>query len=141
MATFRLKIVTTRGLQFDGEVNQVTVRTTEGPEGILAHHMDMVAPLGAGLALVDLGDSLPVRRAACIGGMVIVHDNEVTLLPAVFDLAEDIDLERTEISMMMAQEVLSKKVQETDAGELMLAEARLKRALVRKAVVESAPLR
>ena len=52
MNTFSLKIVTPDGLQFDGQVEELIVRTTSGDMGILAGHISCVAPLGMGRATV-----------------------------------------------------------------------------------------
>ena len=64
--------------------------------------------------------------------MVTVIDGAVSLVPTTFEWAEDIDAQRAEESLQRAQAVLSgKNVPDTD---LVLAKARLRRALVRKGV-------
>ncbi len=130
MIGFSLKIVTPDGIQFDGTAQQLNVRTTSGDVAILARHINYVAPLGMGEAsvLVD-GEK---RYAACIGGMVSVVDGDVTLVPTTFEWAEKIDVDRVLRSMQRAEDVLAK----SDASdlEISLAEARMKRALVRKSV-------
>ena len=72
------------------------------------------------------------RYAACIGGMVSVVNGSVTLVPTTFEWAEKIDVERVEMSQHRAQTILSDKTS-TDT-DIRLAEARMKRALVRKGV-------
>ena len=130
MMSFPLKIVTPDGLIYDGEAEQLNVRTIGGDVGILARHMDYVAPLGMGQATIITGG---IRRtAACIGGMVSVKNGEVTLVPTTFEWADQIDPERAERSAQRAQQKLQQA--DADAVELKLAEARLKRALVRKSV-------
>ena len=52
MTPFALKIVTPYGLAYEGQVEELIVRTTTGDLGILAGHMDCVAPLGMGRATV-----------------------------------------------------------------------------------------
>ena len=130
MTTFQLKIVTPDGLQYEGPAEQLSVRTTSGDVGILAGHINFVAPLGMGEATVLVVGQK--RRAACIGGMVSVVNGAVTLLPTTFEWAEEIDVSRAEASEARAQEVLQSK--DASDGELVLAKARLKRALVRKSV-------
>ena len=71
------------------------------------------------------------RRAACMGGMVSMIDGECRLLATTFEWAEDIDKERAERSKARAEAILAQK---TDAREMELAQARLKRALVRSSV-------
>lgn len=130
MTAFQLKIVTPDGLQYEGPAEQLSVRTTSGDVGILAGHINFVAPLGMGEAMVLVEGQK--RRAACIGGMVSVVNGVVTLLPTTFEWAEEIDVSRAEASEARAQEVLQSK--DASDGELVLAKARLKRALVRKSV-------
>ena len=133
MTPFPLKIVTPDGLLFDGEAEEILVRTTSGDAAILAGHINYVAPLGMGRAVVISGGNR--RTAACIGGMLSVVDGAVTLVPTTFEWAESIDLSRAEASLQRADKVLhDKQASDTD---LRLAEARLRRALVRKSVASN----
>lgn len=131
MTPFKLKIVTPDGLIFDGEAEKLIVRTIGGDVAILARHIDYVAPLGMGRAVVESNGSR--RSAACIGGMLSVSGGEVTLVPTTFEWSDRIDLERAERSYERADKVLH----DTNASDtdIALAEARLHRALVRKSVV------
>jgi F-type H+-transporting ATPase subunit epsilon len=130
MNSFPLKIVTPDGLIFDGQAEQLTVRTTSGDMGILAGHINCVAPLGMGRAIVVTGGKK--RYAACIGGMLSVVDGTVTLVPTTFEWADKIDAERAEAAYQRADQILkSKSATDTD---IRLAEAKLHRALVRKSV-------
>ena len=135
MREFSLKIVTPDGVKYDGPAQELIVRTTTGDLGILAGHISCVAPLGMGLATVVIGEEK--RYAACIGGMVSVLNGEVTLVPTTFDWAEKIDLSRAEASEERARRILADKT--STETELCMAEARLKRALVRKSVATYRP--
>ena len=130
MTPFHLKIVTPDGLAYDGIAEELIVRTTSGDLGILAGHMDCVAPLGMGRATILVDGKK--RYAACIGGMLSMLDGKATLVPTTFEWAEDIDLKRADASYNRAKTILDSR-NSTDT-ELRLAEARLKRALVRKGV-------
>lgn len=130
MTPFPLKIVTPDGLIYDGQAEEVVVRSTSGDLGFLAGHVNCVAPLGMGRATIVMDGKR--RYAACIGGMISVVDGKVTLVPTTFEWAESIDAARAEASRLRAEEVLRRKdVSDTD---LRLAKARLLRALVRKNV-------
>ena len=130
MTPFFLKIVTPDGLKFEGQVEEVIVRTTNGDLGIQAGHVNCVAPLGMGRAMV-LSEGQK-RYAACIGGMVSMINGELHIVATTFEWADQIDLNRAEASAKRAQDVLSNKnAAQTD---IRMAEARLKRALVRKGV-------
>ena len=130
MTPFSLKIVTPDGVRFDGQAEELIVRTTTGDMGILAGHINCVAPLGMGRATVIV-DGVK-RYAACIGGMVSVVDGAVSLVPTTFEWADSIDVARAERSLERAQAVLDNKASaDTD---LVMAKARLRRALIRKDV-------
>ena len=130
MNSFPLKIVTPDGLIFDGQAEQLTVRTTSGDMGILAGHINCVAPLGMGRVIVVTGGKK--RYAACIGGMLSVVDGTVTLVPTTFEWADKIDADRAEAAYQRADQILKSK-SATDT-EIRQAEAKLHRALVRKSV-------
>ena len=130
MTPFSLKIVTPDGLKFDGQAEELIVRTISGDLGVMAGHVNCVAPLGMGRAtIITDGEK---RYAACIGGMLSVLNGEVTLVPTTFEWADEIDTARANASYEKAQTLLqSKTASETD---IRLAQARLKRALIRKSV-------
>ena len=130
MTPFSLKIVTPDGLAFDGQAEELTVRTTTGDIGILAGHLNCVAPLGMGRATVVIDGQK--RYAACIGGMLSVVNGAVTLVPTTFEWAESIDAARAQLSQERAEKILNN--QESSSTDIQLAEARLHRALVRKSV-------
>lgn len=130
MTPFNLKIVTPDGLIYDGQAEELVVRTTGGDVAILARHIDYVAPLGMGRAIVVANGQR--RSAACIGGILSVSGGEVTLVPTTFEWSDQIDANRAEKSLQRAEGVLSKK--DASDTEIQLAEARLKRALIRKSV-------
>lgn len=132
MNTFALMIVTPDGVQFDGQAEELVVRTTTGDMGILAGHINCVAPLGMGMATVMVDGQK--RYGACIGGMVSVLNGQVKLVPTTFEWADKIDLARAKASGQRAKDVLENK-SSTDT-DLRLAEARLKRALIRQSVAQ-----
>ena len=133
MTPFSLKIVSPDGMEYEGMAEELIVRTTTGDIGILAGHTPCVAPLGMGRATIVVDGEK--RYAACIGGMLSVSSAGVTLVPTTFEFAEDIDTARAEASYQRAQEVLSSK--DASDTDVRLAEARLRRALVRKSVAST----
>jgi len=130
MKSFPLKIVTPDGVKYDGEVEQLIVRTTTGDIGILAGHVNCVAPLGMGRASIQVDGKK--RYGACIGGMVSMMNGHASLVPTTFEWADEIDADRAEASYQRAKQTISDK--STSDTDLRLAEARLRRALVRKGV-------
>lgn len=133
MATFALKIVTPDGCAFDGQAVRLVCRTITGDVAILARHSDYCTALGMGDAHVVLEDG-SVRHAACMGGMLSVMDGHCNLVATTWEWAEEIDKARAEASKARAEALLAQK--NLDARELELAQARLKRALVRTAVAK-----
>ena len=132
MTPFPLKIVTPDGLQFEGMAEELILRTSTGDMGILAGHVNCVASLGMGRATVVIDGKK--CYAACIGGMVSVVDGVVTLVPTTFEWAENIDQARAERSAANAKTVIDSK--DSSAADIQLAQARLKRALVRSNVAK-----
>lgn len=132
MTPFSLKIVTPDGVKFDGQAEELIVRTVTGDMGILAGHTSCVSPLGMGQATIIVDGKK--RYAACIGGMVAVIGGRVDLVPTTFEWAEDIDLKRAENAADRAKEIIGNK--DSSDAEIRLAQARLKRALVRSSVAK-----
>ena len=132
MESFGLTIVTPDGEVFRGQAEELIVRTVSGDMGILAGHINCVAPLGMGLATVITAGQK--RYGACIGGMISVLDGQVKLVPTTFEWADQIDEKRAESSEERAKAILADK--SSSQTDLRLAEARLKRALIRRRVYE-----
>lgn len=133
MTSFPLKIVTPDGLIFDGEAEELVVRSTTGDVAVLAKHTNFVTPLGMGRAVIVSGG---IRRtAACIGGMLSVVNGSVTLVPTTFEWSDKIDLERADAAYQRANAIL--KNPQASENDLKLAEAKLRRALVRKSVASN----
>ena len=131
MATFPLKIMTPDGVAFDGAVTSVSCRTINGQLQLLARHIDICTALGMGEAHIKLEDGT-VRRAACMGGMLSMLGGECHLLATTFEWADAIDAERAARSKARAEVLLAQK--NLDKRDMQLAEARLRRALVRSSV-------
>ena len=135
MNTFSLTIVTPDGLRYEGQAEELIVRAVSGDMGILAGHINCVAPLGMGMATVKIDGEK--RFGACIGGMVTVLDGAVKLVPTTFEWAEGIDVARAKASEARAKEILADKT--SSDTDIRLAEARLKRSLIRQSVAAYKP--
>jgi F-type H+-transporting ATPase subunit epsilon len=84
-----------------------------------------------GEAQVVLSDGTR-RFAACIGGMLSMMNGECSLLATTWEWKEEIDEARADAAKRRAEEMIARKGL-TDR-EYKLAEAKLKRALVRLSV-------
>ena len=130
MKEFHLQIVTPDGLEFDGMAESLLVRTDDGDVQFLAGHVDYMASLGTGRAKVKVGGK--DKLAAASGGFVICSGGEVKLVAVTFEFADDIDVERAKRSKARAEEEIRRA---TNDKELLLAKARLRRAMSRIDVV------
>ena len=131
MSGFRLQIVTTEGSLFDGEAEALRLRTSEGYVSIRAGHADYIAALDIGRVTVTQNGKS--RNAACGGGFLSVEKGEVRLVATTFEYAEDIDTERAEQAKKRAEKRLAEAKADKD---ILLAKAKLSRALNRLAVVK-----
>ena len=128
MATFRLRVVSMDGLEYDGEVQRIKLRTIHGDLAILARHMNYVTAIGMGTATVVMEDGTE-RKAACIGGMLSMMNNLCRVIPTTWEWGDEIDLERAMDAKRRAEERLAESNLEEQAR--VNAEAKLYRALVR----------
>ena len=131
MTTFHLTVVTPDGCAFDGQAERVVYRAIDGDLAILAKHGDYCTALGMGDAHIVDADGQR-RRAACMGGMLTVLNGDVHLVATTWEWAEEIAQARAAASKKRAEEILARK--DLDEREYELAQARLKRALVRTSV-------
>jgi len=133
MTTFHLQVVTPDGCAFDGQAERVVCRTIQGDVCILARHSNYVTALGMGDAhVIDAEGN--TRHAACMGGMLSVMNGEVRLVATTWEWADQIDEARAAASKARAEAILERT--DLDDREQQLAEARLKRALVRTSVAK-----
>ena len=109
------------------------MRAVTGDLTILPRHINYVTPLGMGAAKVVTDGK--ARMAACIGGMLAVTDGQVRVIATTFEWVEQIDAARAQRALERAQQKLAAPEQLTKQ-ELALAEAELKRALVRTSLVK-----
>lgn len=126
MTPFKLQIITPEKKVFDGETEQIIVRTTVGDVGILNGHEPYCAALGVGQMRIMINGEY--RRAATSGGIIKVSKEGTTILVQTCEWADEIDVKRAEAARDAAEE--RKKSAHSDR-ELMLAEAKLARALNR----------
>lgn len=127
MSTFSLQIITPEKVFFEGTVQRVIIRTTEGDVGILAKHEKYVAALPSGPVKITMEDGTE-RLAALSGGAVKVSPAQTAILANAVEWAEDIDVDWAKRS---EQDALRRKENSKDQQELEYAEMKLKRALNR----------
>ena len=127
MSTFPLQIITPEKIFFDGEVQRLIIRTSEGDAGILAKHEKYVAALPAGPVKVTMPDGTE-RIAALSGGAVKVSPQKTVLLANAVEWAEDIDIDWAKRS---EEDARRRKENSSSQEEMKYAELKLQRALNR----------
>jgi len=100
--TFRVEIVSADRLVWEGEATQLTAMTTEGEVGILAHHIPLIATLGAGTAEVTASDGS--RQVIAVdGGFVSVGLDLTAIISPYAQMAMDINIDEARRVMLDLQ--------------------------------------
>ena len=126
MKSFHIEIVTPDGIEYDGMVESLLVRTDDGDVEILAGHTDLVASVSVGRARIIVDGQK--RFASVNGGFLAVKDGAVRLCAITFEFADQIDLKRAEAAHAKAAAAV--KTAEDDRAE-RIAKAKLMRAASR----------
>lgn len=126
MEVIDFKIVTPKGLFYEGQADIIDLPLTKGMTGILPNHFPLVSTIEVGEMIFRLkGKS---RSLSISGGVVYVSKNETLILANQIEFKEDIDIERAKESEKRARERLGSKNLNIDIARAELA---LKKALNR----------
>lgn len=126
MKTFKLKIVTPKGIYREADIEILNIRTTVGQMGILAGHL----PLASGLEISEMNyvENGVRKHFAIAGGFAYVNENETTVIANSIESQDEIDLQRAEDAKKRAEERIQSKNPDID---LVRAEIALKKSLNR----------
>jgi F-type H+-transporting ATPase subunit epsilon len=131
-----LEIVTAERVVLSDDVDQVNAPTKDGRVGILPRHMPLLTILDVGeLDIIKDGVRTPF---AISGGFMEVLPTRVTILADTAERADEIDEARAEEARRRAEERIAQRQSDQ---ELALAEAELRRALIRLKVAQIKKLR
>lgn len=126
MTPFKLEIITPEKKFFDGETEQIIVRTTVGDVGILNGHESYCAALGIGQMRIMIDGKL--RHAATSGGIIKVSREKTVVLVDSCEWADEIDIQRAQ----NAKDNAEQRIKSADSDrQIKMAEYKLKRALNR----------
>lgn len=106
MKTFKLKIIASNKVFFDGEAQSLVVPNVDtGLEGFLANHENCIMPIETGeMKIVDSGGK---RIEAFVGnGFLEFLDNTALLVCISAELPEEIDERRAKEAKLRAEEEL-----------------------------------
>jgi F-type H+-transporting ATPase subunit epsilon len=133
MSPFNLKIITPTGVFYDGDCNNVIVRTTVGDKGVLARHEPYIAALPIGKMRI-MTDGQKYRTAAVSTGTIQVEDGgDTVVLVQSCEWSDGINFKRAEDAKTRAETQMN--ALEKDDVKYKIAEFKLKRALNRLDVV------
>lgn len=126
MATTQVELVAPSRTMYSGEAEMVVCRSAGGEIAFLANHMPYLGTVQPGVVRVvqESGEEL---RLAVHGGFVEVRDNQVIMLAALAEPADEIDVERARRAQADAEQRISAAGDDGDAE----AAAALRRAEVR----------
>ncbi len=127
MDVFQVHILAADRTFYEGPCVSLTVPTSDGELGILAHHSAMIAALQPGTLRYQPPEQ-DVRTAAISPGMIKVEKNEVLVLADSVERPEEIDEARARREADQAKEAL---LQKKSRQEHQIAQATLARALNR----------
>ncbi|CAB1128145.1 ATP synthase subunit epsilon [Candidatus Hydrogenisulfobacillus filiaventi] len=130
---FRLRVLTPDRTLFDGPVEIVIARSTEGEIGILAHHARVITPL-VPHALYWTTDKGEKQMVVAAGGFLEVGPEETVVLANAAEFPQEIDRARAEAARKRALERLESHAPEVDVAR---AQAALARAEARLQAVSS----
>ena len=124
--TFNLQIISPTRIFFDGDVDMVEMKTTEGEIGVLAGHIPLTAILEPGVLRIRQADG--TKEAALHDGFVKITKNKVTILAESCEWPDEIDVNRAKEAMQRAERRIKSGEKSVD---MMRAELSLKKALTR----------
>ena len=127
MEVFQAHILAADRSFYEGPCVSLTVPTSDGEQGILAHHSDMIAAILPGTLRYQTPDG-PVQLAAVSSGMVKVERGDVLVLVDSVERPEEIDAARARREADQAREAI---LQKKSRQEYQLAQASLARAMNR----------
>ena len=127
MEAFVVHILAADRTFYEGPCESLTIPTSDGEQGILAHHSSMIAAVQPGTLRYQLPEEEP-QIAAISPGMVKVEKNVVLVLVDSIERPEEIDAARARREADEAREAL---LQRKSRQEYQLAQATLARALNR----------
>lgn len=125
----RLKIVTPDGTGWEGEVDRVVVRGTEGDLAMMKSTAPIVTPLAIGHLRVFNEDGTQ-WEAAVTDGYVSMKNDVCTVATDAFEWASDIDVERARAAKERAEARLQ-EASHNDEIDYERAKFALKRAINR----------
>lgn len=125
--TMRLKVIAPERIFYDGDVEMVEFRTTEGNRGVLPGHVTETCIIAPGELIIHESGG-QTRVAALHAGFLEIQPEEIRVLAEIVEWPEEIDIARAERAKQRAE----RQIARYDSNmNLMRAEMALQRSLLR----------
>lgn len=128
MAVFRLKIITSRRIFYDGPCHCLIIPGLDGEQAVMAHHEEMIIAIKAGEMRLQVEENGDWQYAAVGQGFCQVAHNRATLLADEIERPEEVDANRAREALERAREKMRQK---QSVQEFHMTQAAMARALVR----------
>ena len=129
---FRVQVISPDRIFYEGDVDMIEVRTSEGEMGIYKNHIPLTAILVPGILRLKNGSDQ--KEAALHDGFIEILGDKVIILAESCEWPDEIDINRAEEARIRAERRLSGSDGEINEAR---AEMALRRALVRKELADS----
>ncbi|MBO6165533.1 MAG: F0F1 ATP synthase subunit epsilon [Eubacterium sp.] len=148
MNTFHCKIYEADNPFFEGNIESIVIPAIDGEYGVLAGHQNMAIAIAEGVikfrtsSEISYGNGIKGKRemepnteyvATVSTGMMLIEDGEVMILIDSAEWPDEIDEERAIRAEAEAREIM---LQKRSIAEFALAEASLRRAIIRQRIIE-----
>lgn len=126
-----LKIITLEKTEWSGDIDSVTLPTTQGEITILPGHSALVSTVEAGEVTIHQGNT--ITNFFITEGCVQIIDNEISVLADLATKAQDLTEARVEEARQLA---LDSQNQKDDDVQFASIEANLRRELAKEKIIQ-----
>ena len=123
---FRLQVISPDRIFYDGDVEMVELKTSEGEMGVLKGHIPLTAILVPGI--LKIKEDGQVKKAALHDGFVEIFQDHMTILAESCEWPDEIDVNRAKEAKIRAERRLSSG---EDNVNIARAEMALRKSLIR----------
>lgn len=128
---FRLEVISPDRIFYEGDVEMVEMRTSEGEMGVYKNHIPLTAILVPGVLTIK--EDGRERRAALHDGFVEIFGDHITILAESCEWPEEIDVNRAREAQIRAE----RRIKSGEPGiNVARAEMALRRSLIRQQLAE-----
>lgn len=107
MATMKLKVVSPEKILFEDDVTEMVIETKSGQITVMPHHQAMLTILKAGEVLIRKEkEETPLVIS---GGILEVASNQVIVLADTAEHVQQLDLQRAQEAVELAQKLMTEK--------------------------------